>query len=110
MTFQVYLTNLKILQLQNFLTVARKYRYNCVYIFHTIFPEKAIWRLILSQANIYNNFLVTVILSTVSKILETACSWKTIKHILQNALWLNRLFIELAIRNARLCLTIVCSG
>ena len=26
----------------SFLTVARKYRYSCVYIFHTIFPEKAI--------------------------------------------------------------------
>ena len=25
----------------NFLTVARKYKYNCVYIFHTIYPEKA---------------------------------------------------------------------
>ena len=25
----------------SFLTVARKYSYNCVYIFHTIYPEKA---------------------------------------------------------------------
>ena len=25
----------------NFLTVARKYKYNCIYIFHTIYPEKA---------------------------------------------------------------------
>ena len=25
----------------SFLTVARKYKYNCVYIFHTIYPEKA---------------------------------------------------------------------
>ena len=27
----------------SFLTVARKYNYNCVYIFHTIYPEKANW-------------------------------------------------------------------
>ena len=39
-----------------FLAVARKYRYSCVYIFHAIFSEKAIWRLILSQTNIDNIF------------------------------------------------------
>ena len=27
----------------SFLTVARKYSYNCVYIFHTIYPEKSNW-------------------------------------------------------------------
>ena len=32
-----------------------------------------------------------------------------IKYIPLNALWLNRLFIELANRNDRLCLTIDCS-
>ena len=31
-------------KLASFLTVARKYRYSCVYIFHTIFPVKATWR------------------------------------------------------------------
>ena len=36
----------------SFLTVARKYSYNCVYIFHTIYPEKSNWRTILSQTNI----------------------------------------------------------
>ena len=30
----------------SFLTVARKYNYNCIYIFHTIYPEKANWRTI----------------------------------------------------------------
>ena len=34
-----------------FLTVTRKYNYNCVYIFHTVFHEKSNWRLILSQTN-----------------------------------------------------------
>ena len=31
-----------------FLTVTRKYNYNCVYMFHTVFPEKSSWRLMLS--------------------------------------------------------------
>ena len=64
----------------SFLTVARKYRYSCVYIFHTIFPEKAIWRSILSQTNIYISS-ATVPLPNIPKILETACSRKTIKYI-----------------------------
>ena len=96
--------------LSSFLTVARKYRYSCVYIFHTIFPGKAIWRSVLSQTNIYNIFLATVPLPSIQKILETACSRKTVKYILQNAFWLNRLFIELANRVDRFSLTIDCSG
>ena len=91
----------------SFLTVARKYGYSCVYIFYTIFQEKAVWRSTSSQAKIYNIFPATVLLPSV---LETACSRKTIKYILQNALSLNRRFIELADRDDRLCLTIDCSG
>ena len=94
----------------SFLTVAHKYRYSSVYIFHTIFPEKAIWRSILSQTNIYNIFPPTVPLPSILKILETASSRKTVKYIPQNAFWLNKLFIELANRDDRLCFTIDCSG
>ena len=36
-----------------FLTIACKFSYTCVYIFHTIYPEKSIWRTILSQTNIF---------------------------------------------------------
>ena len=93
-----------------FLKVAWKYRYSCVYILHTIFPEKAICRSILSQTNIFNIFPATVPLPSIRKILETACSRKTIKYIPQNTLWLNRLFSELANRNDRICSTIDCSG
>ena len=56
-------------QFVSFLTVARKYSYNCVYIFHTIYPEKVNWRTILSQTNIYNIFPATVSLNNVRKIL-----------------------------------------
>ena len=44
-------------KIASFLTMSRKYNYNCVYIFHTIYPEKANWQTILSQINIYNIFL-----------------------------------------------------
>ena len=89
----------------SFLTVARKYNYNCVYIFHTIYPEKANWRTILSQTNIYNIFPATVPLNSVRKILEGTCIRKTSKYIPQASLWISRLFIELANRNDKVCLT-----
>ena len=54
-------------KIAGFLTVARKYSYNCVYIFHTIYPEKANWCTILSQTNIYNIFPATVPLNNVRK-------------------------------------------
>ena len=94
----------------SFLTVARKYSYNCLYIFHSIHPEKTVWRTILSQTNIYNIFPATVPFNNVKKILEGACIRKTSKYIPQSALWIGRLFIELANRNKKVCLTLDCSN
>ena len=72
--------------------------------FHTVFPEKSNWRLILSYTNIFNIF------NSIRKILEGAYSRKTKKYIPQNAFWLNRLFFDLASTNDKLCLTINLSG
>ena len=36
----------------NFLTVSRKFGYNCVYVFHVIVPASQIWQKIISQTNI----------------------------------------------------------
>ena len=94
----------------SFLTVAQKYSYNCVYIFHSIYAEKATWRTILSQTNIYNIFPATVPFNSVKKILEGTCIQKTSKYIPQSTLCISRLFIELAKRNEKVCLTIDCSN
>ena len=51
----------------SFLTVARKYNYNCVYAFHTIYTEKSNWKTILSQTNIFNIFPASVPISSVKK-------------------------------------------
>ena len=40
----------------NFLTVSRKFDYNCVYVFHFIVPASQIWEKIISQTNIFNIF------------------------------------------------------
>ena len=40
----------------NFLTVSRKYGITCVYIFHTIYPSRQNWQMIMSQTQIFNFF------------------------------------------------------
>ena len=94
----------------NFLTVARKYKYNCVYIFHTIYPEKATWKTILSQTNIFNIFPTSVSLNSVRRILDGSCVRKTTRYIPRSLLWINRLFIELANKSQKVCLTLDCSN
>ena len=95
----------------NFLTVARKFGYHCLYIFHAIHPEKAIWRTILSQTNLLNIFPASVPLSTVKKVLEANCIRNSNKYIPVNSLWVTKLCIRLAIEDSeKTCLTIDCSG
>lgn len=40
----------------SYLTVSRKFQYRCIDIFHIIYPEKSIWKLILWQTKIFNIF------------------------------------------------------
>ena len=94
----------------SFLTVARKYNYNCVNIFHMLYPEKSIWRTILSQTKIFNIFPATVSINSIKKILENACIQKTSKYIPQTSLWISRPSVELANRNDKVCLTLDCTN
>ena len=49
----------------NFLTILRKFGYNCVYVFHVITPSTQIWQKITSQTNIFNIFSPSVPQNTV---------------------------------------------
>ena len=51
----------------NFLTVSRKFGYNCIYVFHVIVPASQIWQKIISQTNIFNIFPSS---DTVAKIIQ----------------------------------------
>ena len=95
----------------NFLIVARKFGYHCLYIFHAIHPEKTIWRTILSQTNLLIIFPASVPLSTVKKVLEANSIRNSNKYIPVNSLWVTKLFIRLANEDSeKTCLTIDCSG
>ena len=57
----------------SFLTVSRKCRYSCIYIFHIVFPQLRNWQMILSQTKFLNIFPFAVQLDNMSKILTNNC-------------------------------------
>ena len=77
--------------LQEFLTVYRKYRYHFIYVFHIIMPENQIWKKILSQTNIFNVFPLSVSYNTIAKILQSNCRQTTKKYVPAHSMCLNRI-------------------
>ena len=90
----------------NFLTVSRKFGYNCVYVFHVIVPSSQVWQKIISQTNIFNIFHAGVPFNTVSKIIQSNCILQSKKYVPARSLWLNRVFSDLANSHEKHCLTI----
>ena len=54
----------------NFLTVSRKYGFSCVYVFHTIYPSRQSWEMIMSQTHIFNFFSGSIHSGRILKILS----------------------------------------
>ena len=92
----------------NFLTVSRKFGYNCIYVFHVIVPASQIWQKIISQTNIFNIFPASVPHNTVAKIIQSNCILQSKKYVPARSLWLNRVFTDLANSHEKHCLTIDC--
>ena len=92
----------------NFLTVSRKFGYNCVYVFHVIVPSSQVWQKIISQTNIFNIFPASIPFNTVSKIIQSNCILQSKKYVSARSLWLNRVFNDLANSHEKHCLTIDC--
>ena len=92
----------------SFLTVSRKYRYSCIYIFHIVSPQLRNWQMIISQTKIFNIFPSAVQLGNLSKLLTNNCDRETLKYIPKRELWINRLYFEIGNRKDYSCLTIDC--
>ena len=92
----------------NFLTVSRKFGYNCVYVFRVIVPASQIWQKIISQTNIFSIFPASVPHNTVAKTIQSNCILQSKKYVPARSLWLNRVFTDLANSHEKLCLTIDC--
>ena len=90
----------------NFLTVSRKFGYNCIYVFHVIVPASQIWQKIISQTNIFNIFPASIPYNTVAKIIQSNYILQSKKYVPTRSLWLSRVFTDLANSHEKLCLTI----
>ena len=95
----------------NFLTVSRKYRYSCIYIFNIAIPQLKNWQMILSQSKIFNIFPSAVQLGNITKLLTNNCHKETLSTF-ENAncgfVLKTRLCFEIANRKDYSCLTIDC--
>ena len=60
----------------NFLTVSRKFGYNCVYVFHVIVPASQIWQKIISQTNIFTFFLQALHITQLLKLFKVIAFYK----------------------------------
>ena len=75
----------------SFLTVARKFSFTVVYVFHTMYPSKQNWQMIVVQTKMFDIFPGSIQVSSISKILTANCKRYTYEYIPTRELWLNRL-------------------
>ena len=57
-------------EFSDFLTVTRKYGFSCLYVFHTIYPGRQSWEMIMSQTHILNFFPGSIHSSRILKTLS----------------------------------------
>ena len=90
----------------NFLTISRKYGLTCVYIFHTIYPTRQHWQMILSQTKIFNFFPGSIQATAIIRILSSFASRYKHTYIPHRDLCINHLFLEISNSTQKQCLTI----
>ena len=89
----------------NFLTVSRKHGLTCVYIFHTIYPTRQNWQMIMSQTKILNFFSGSVQASSIVRILSSFASSCRHTYIPNQSIWINRLYFQISYSRQKQCLT-----
>ena len=90
----------------NFLTVSRKYGFSCVYVFHTIYPGRQSWEMIMSQTHIFNFFPGSIHSGRILKTLSLFASRQKNTYVPTNQIWLNRLYFQISNSQEKTCLTV----
>ena len=90
----------------NCLTVSRKYGMTCVYIFHTVYPTRQNWQMIMSQTKIFNFFPGSVQASSIERILSSFASRYRNTYIPNQDIWINKLYFDISNSKLKQCLTI----
>ena len=93
-------------EFSNFLTVSRKYGFSCLYVFHTIYPGRQNWEMIISQTHIFNFFPGSIHSSTILKTLSLFVSRQKNTYLPNQQIWLNKLYFQISNSKEKKCLTI----
>ena len=89
----------------SFLTVSRKLGLTWVYIFHTFYPTRQNWQMILVQKKIFT-ILSWFYADFFNIILSSFCSWYKYNYVPNRDLWINRLYFDISNSTKKQCLTI----
>ena len=90
----------------NFLIVSRKYGFSCLYVFHTIYPGRQNWEMIISLTHIFNFFPGSIHSSTILKTLSLFVSRQKNTYLPNQQIWLNKLYFQISNSKERKCLMI----
>ena len=90
----------------NFLTVSRKYGFSCVYVFHTIYPGRQSWEMIMSQTHIFNFFPGSIHSGRILKTLSLFASRQKHTYLPSSQVWLNKLYFQISNSKDKKCLTV----
>ena len=80
----------------NFLTVSRKYGFSCVYVFHTIYPGRQSWEMIMAQTHIFNFFPGSIHSGRILKTLALFASRQRHTYLPNQQVWLNKLYFQIS--------------
>ena len=89
-----------------FLTVSRKFGITCVYVFHTIYPTRQNWQIMLSQTKLIKIFSGSVQTSFIIGILASFCSLYKYTYVPKRNLWINRFYFDISNSTNKQCLRI----
>ena len=90
----------------NFSTVSQTFGLTCIYIFHTIYPTRQNWQMVLSQTKIFNIYPGSIQASSKVKILSSFCSRCRLNYVPNRGLWINWLYFDISNSSKKQCLTI----
>lgn len=82
-------------EFSNFLTVSRKYGFLCLYVFHTIYPNRQNWEMIMAQTHIFNFFPGPMHSAKILKTLTLFASRDKSSYVPSQNVWLNKLYFDI---------------
>ena len=90
----------------NFLTVSRKYGFACPYVFHTIYPNRQNWEMIMAQTHIFNFFPCLIHSGKILKTFSLFGNQYKNSYVPSQNIWLNKLYFDTSTSKEKQCLTI----